>query len=435
MLPVIYSILSAQPMTVLAVPLVAFFLPTSTVESVQPMPFSKTLAEVYSDTFYVAHTSGTTGPPKPIILTHGAFVSGYSSFCKIASGTGGGDIAYANFHGLRVLFAAPVSILAGLYHVLGLSLVYDYIVALPPPWMVMTPLILDQIHMHAGVHVTIVPPKYFREMAQNPSWLENLSRLHYLAYLGAPCPSNIGRSLAAKTRLLTLYGTTESGVYPNEVTDSEDWEYLSFNSLLPYEMRPVCQGLYEMVIVRRENGDAFQTIFKVYPDLPEWRVQDLFSKHLSKNDVWLYRGRTEDLVVSSSGEAFLPKSMEEVIESHPLVDTALVTDRGEVGLALLVEPQTAVKCKVQRQVLLNDIWSSVQIANKICPVKQKIQKALILITGRMPRAAKGYPRRKMVFESYEKDLDELYRKEEIRMKALEDLILTENTKAEVSVSV
>lgn len=158
-LPVVYSILSAQPMTVLAVPSVASFLPTSTVESVQPMPFSKTLAEVYSDPFYVAHTSGTTGPPKPIILTHGAFVSGYSSFCKIASGAGGGgEIAYANFHGLRVLFAAPISILAGLYHLLGFNLVYDYIVALPPPWMVMTPLILDQIHMHAGVQVTIGPP-------------------------------------------------------------------------------------------------------------------------------------------------------------------------------------------------------------------------------------------------------------------------------------
>lgn len=259
--------------------------------------------------------------------------------------------------------------------------------------------------------------------------------MHFLAYLGAPCPPHIGRSLAAKTRLITLYGTTESGTYPTEVTDPQDWEYLSFNFLLPYEMRPVCQGLYEMVIVRRENGDAFQTIFKVYPDLSEWRVQDLFSKHPNKSNVWLYRGRTEDLIVSSSGETFLPKSMEGVIESHPFVEAALVTDRGEVGQALLVELQTAVTSKEQTQELLNDIWPSVQSANEICPVKQKIQKELMMITGRMPRAAKGYPRRKMVFKLYEKDLDELYRKEEMRMKALKDLNLTEKTKAELNVDV
>ncbi len=149
----------------------------------------------------------------------------------------------------------------------------------------MTPTILDQIHMYGDVQLTIVPPKYFREMAQNPSWLENLSRLRYLGYLGAPCPSHIGATLAAKTRVTTLYGTTESGMYPNELTEAEDWEYISFNSLLPYEMRPVCQDLYEIVMARREDDDAFQEVFKVYPELPEWRVQDLFSKHPNKANV------------------------------------------------------------------------------------------------------------------------------------------------------
>ena len=356
-------------------------------------------------------------------------MSNYSSFCKIASGTGGNGIAYAKFHGLRVLVAAPISIAAGLYLLLGCNLVYDYIIALPPPWMVMMPLIFDQIHMHAGVQVTIVPPKFFPEIVQNPTWLENLSRLQYLAYLGAPCPSDIGRSLAAKTRLMSLYGTTESGMFPLEITDPDDWEYLSFNSLFPYEMRPVCQDLYEMVIVRRDNSDAFQEIFKVYPDIPEWRVQDLFSRHSNKNNVWLYSGRTDDLIVSSSGETFLPKSMESVIESHPFVDTALITDRGEAGLALLVELQTTVTCKEQTQKMLDDIWSSVQSANEICPVKQKIQKELVMITGRMPRTAKGYPSRKVVSKLYEKDLDELYRKEKVRMKALKDSNPTEKTKA------
>ena len=418
-------------MTVLAVPSVSSLLETSNGDSVLPIPFSRTLAEVYNEPFSVLHSSGTTGPPKPILLTHGAFVSHYSSYCKIAANEGGNEIPYVHFRGLRASIAAPISIAAGLYQLLGYNLVYEYTVALPPPWIVMTPKILDQVHMHGNVRVSIVPPKYFREMAQNPKWLENLGRLQYLGYLGAPCPSHIGGTLAAKTRVTTLYGTTESGMYPNELTDPEDWEYVSFNSLFPYEMRPVCQDLYEIVIVRRENGDAFQEIFKVYPDLPEWRVQDLFSKHPTKDNVWCYRGRTEDLIVSSSGETFLPKSMEGVIESHPFVDAALITDKGKAGLALLVQPQAAVKCEEQKQTLLDDIWPSVQSANEICPVEQRIQRGLALITGPMPRAAKGYPKRKVVYKLYEKDLDELYRKEETRTETLENLNVIEEAKEEV----
>lgn len=54
-------------------------------------------------------------------------------------------------------------------------------------------------------------------------------------------------------------------MYPSELTDPEDWEYISFNSLSPYEMRPVCQDLCEVVIVRWENGDALQEISKSTP--------------------------------------------------------------------------------------------------------------------------------------------------------------------------
>ena len=349
-------------------------------------------------------------------------MSHYSSYCKIGADSGRNKIVYTHFRGLRALIAAPISIVAGLYQLFGYNLLYDYTVALPPPWMVMTPKILDQIHLHGNVQINIVPPKYFRGIVRNPSWLENLSRLQYLGYLGAPCPSDIGGSLAAKTRLTTLYGTTESGMYPNELTDPEDWEYVSFNSLFPYEMRPLCQDLFEIVIVRRENGDAFQEIFKVYPDLPEWRVQDLFSKHPNKDNVWLYRGRTEDLIVSSSGETFLPKSMEGVIESHPFVDAALITDRGDAGLALLVQPQAAITSEEQKQKFLDDIWPSIQSANEICPVKERIQRGLVLTTEPMPRAAKGYPRRKMVYELYEKVVDELYRKEDLSLKALKDYV-------------
>ena len=146
-------------------------------------------------------------------------------------------------------------------------------------------------------------------------------------------------------------------------------------------MWPVCQNLYEMIIFGRKNGDAFQKIFKVYPDLPECRVQDLFSKHTNKDNVWLNRGRAEDLIVSSSGETF-------PTEKHGR--------RDRVASIIACGAPGTVKCEERKQKLLDDIWPSVRSANEICPVEQEIQKGSFAIPGPLSRAVKGYLRWKMV---------------------------------------
>ncbi len=42
-------------------------------------------------------------------------------------------VLYAPWRGFRVLLACPLSISAGLYHLLGINPVYDLTVVLPPP--------------------------------------------------------------------------------------------------------------------------------------------------------------------------------------------------------------------------------------------------------------------------------------------------------------
>ncbi|CAF9918383.1 hypothetical protein IMSHALPRED_004293 [Imshaugia aleurites] len=163
---------------------------------------------------------------------------------------------------------------------------------------------------------------------------------------------------------------SENGTYPHEITNPEDWEYILSNPLLQYQMRPVCQGLYDMVVVRRKNGDALRNIFKAYPNLLGRRVQNPFSKEPNKDDVWLCRERTEDLIFSSSGETYLPKSMEGVIELCPFINAALIIERGEAGKALLAESEEAATCEEQKQKLLDDSWRSVQSTKEICPVRQ-----------------------------------------------------------------
>ncbi len=116
----------------------------------------------------------------------------------------------------------------------------------------------------------------------------------------------------------------------------------------------------------------------------------------------------------------------------PIRHTALMTDRGEAGMSLLVEPEATVKCESQRQKLLDSIWPSMQSANEICPAEQRIQRGLVAVTRPMPWAVKGYPRRKMVYdELYDKGLDGLDGEKEVRMKALEIANLAEEAKVDV----
>ena len=119
---------------------------------------------------------------------------------------------------------------------------------------------------------------------------------------------------------------------------------------------------------------------------------DLFSKHPTRIDVWLFRGRVDDLIASPAYDTFLPKSMESIMECNPEIEVAVICqikcifvgmqnraffsfeefDDRKSGLALLVEPNTYPHSDHDRAKLLHRIWPSVQCANVICPVDARI---------------------------------------------------------------
>ena len=65
-------------------------------------------------------------------LSHGFPTSQYMSYAKI-SYVMSDVVLHAPWRGFRGLLARPLSISAGLYHLLGINPVYDLTVVLPPP--------------------------------------------------------------------------------------------------------------------------------------------------------------------------------------------------------------------------------------------------------------------------------------------------------------
>jgi hypothetical protein len=53
-------------------------------------------------------------------------------------------------------------------------------------------------------------------------------------------------------------------------------------------------------------------------------LKDLYTPHPTKPDLWVYKGRTDDMLVLSSGEKVRPLPMEAIINTHPAVKDCLM---------------------------------------------------------------------------------------------------------------
>jgi nucleoside-diphosphate-sugar epimerase len=169
---------------------------------------------------------------------------------------------------------------------------------------------------------------------------------------------------------------------------------------------------YEAIVMRHPEPEKEQPVFKVFPERTEYRTGDLYTRHTSKPDLWLYRGRGDDIIVFLTGEKTNPISMEEAIARHPEVRSVLVLGTLRFQAALLVELATDEKLSTtQKAEVIERLWPTIQEANKECPRHAQIKKSHILFTDLqkpMQRAGKGTIQRRPTIELYKEEIDELY---------------------------
>ncbi len=373
---------------------------------------SKSLAEVNDDPYFVIHTSGSTGIPKKIVATHAHMAQQSISYAKLPSLE---RIPYEQWRGLRVAVLTPISIAAGAYNILGLNVLFDFTIVLPPPRSTpVTADILNEIIIHGNVQACLVSPKILPQTCENTTYLQNLRRLQVMSYIGAPCPSHIGSIIIQYTPLTTLYGSSEANILPTEVTDTDDFGYIKLHPMVSHRYRHVCQDYYELVVLRNDKTDSCQGAFKIFPHMTEYPMQDLFSKHPTKPDLWLYCGRMDDLIVSIDADRFLPNPMESMIQAHPGIAAAVVCEQRNGTIALVIETKERLPSADTKEELLREIWPTLQEANKLCPIDAEFNKGLVLFTDSdrpLPRGTKGYAQRAQTLDLYKVDIDTAYQLE------------------------
>ena len=405
------EILAIRPMQLLTVPDTDYFMDDG--KHVEIYQWQGTFDEVKDKAFLILHTSGSTGIPKPVFVTHGTFASNDAH--QLIPFLGGSPTMVNFLLGKRFFIAFPPFHAANLYLTIGYNVFSDMTCVLPPPGPP-TADVVDAIHTYGKLDGSLLPPSTIVDIFNTSEYFLNMTKnLSFLAYVGGTLSKEVGDSLSSQIKLLTLMGATELGYLPVIITDKATaWQHLSLSPFLGHEYRLSRDGLSELVIVRNSGLSLFQGVFSIFPKIDEYATSDLYEldpTDAENPDAWVFRARSDDIICFSNAEKLNPITMEAIISSHPAVQATLIGGSGEFQAALLVQPKVDVRTSQEKKMLLNDIWPTVMQANRDCPAHGRILKNYIIFTipGKpLPMAAKGTVQRYAALRLYDEEFKSLY---------------------------
>lgn len=385
-----------------------FFMADSS--AVEVYPWRGNFDEMRNKTFVVLHTSGSTGIPKPVFVTHGTFASNDAH--SMITALGGNPTTVHYIKGKRLFLAFPLFHAANLTFTIGFN-VYSGVTCVLPPPEPLTVDIINMVHTHGNLDGSLLPPSMIIDIYNNSEYLVNMiRRLQFVAYVGGKLPEEIGDQVSSRLRLITLMGSTETMLLPIELNNSSaDWQYLPISPFLGHEFRSSRDGLHELVIVRNSEYDLFQGVFSTFSNIDEYPMRDLYGQHPEKPGSWVFEARADDIIAFNNAEKLNPVTMEAIISAHPAVNAAIIGGHGAFQAAVLVEPKVPPTTDEERARLLQDIWPVVVKANRDCPAHGRIMKDFIMFTGPdkpMPRAGKDTVQRYATLKLYADEFEALY---------------------------
>ncbi|KAK6834999.1 hypothetical protein PG987_009693 [Apiospora arundinis] len=299
----------------------------------RPEPFFRPIADKEAEHVQVsliAHSSGSTGLPKPLFLSHRSIIN------SIPTGTG-----------LRAFNALPW------YHIHGLftSLMAMWMRQPAHMFNADLPLTAENLILalkEARPEICHCVPYTLKLMAEREDGIEVLRKCKYVTSAGARTPDELGDKLVkAGVKLGVIYGMTEVGhvgdsIYREPGDDS--WDYVRpYPSLRPHMMFKLRGGGRH---VGGGGNDVYEAVYlKSHPALKmsnsdnppgSFHSRDLWTPHPILPDAWKYVARDDDTVTLLSGEKILPLGIEGAIRESPFVRDALVVGNDRLTPGVLV---------------------------------------------------------------------------------------------------
>ncbi|PGG97444.1 hypothetical protein AJ79_09205 [Helicocarpus griseus UAMH5409] len=342
---------------------------------------------------WIIHSSGSTGPPKPIWQTHSAILRNAADNFNMAAFI---TLPLFHSHGISSVFRGITS----------KKEVYLYSGSLP----LTGPRLVDifrkyDFELFSGV------PYALKMIAETPGGIELLSRMKLVTFGGSSCPDALGDELVRKgVRLACHYGCTECGQLMTSVRppDEDDWSYLRVipkaEPFLRFEEQQ-STGLYELVVlagwppkVAENRADG------------SYATKDLFMKHPTKLNCWKLVGRLDDTIVLLNGEKAIPLQMEQSVKTNPYVADAVVFGSGKPMLGMFVIASENAQNLSTKEVL-GLIEIEVAQANAILPAYARIDMNMICVLPfgtTYPKTDKGTVIRATFYAQFKDSIEQVY---------------------------
>ncbi|KAF7588262.1 hypothetical protein BBP40_005948 [Aspergillus hancockii] len=355
-------------------------------------------------TALILHSSGSTGMPKPLYLSHKALMThpmrgpGLTSF---------NSLPWYHLHGLSTALQAM------------------YMRKTAYMWDASLPLTASSVTsaLEAARPESVQGVPYVLQLlVDSPRGLDALRLCKLVTYGGAPCPDELGDRLVAEKAGLVAESISRPAGDPF-------WNYMKFfENIQPFIwMKPVSADLYECVYL---SGHPALTTSNSDEPPNSYHSRDVFTPHPTIPDRWKYVTRLDDRITLVNGEKVLPLPIEGSIKQSPLIQEAVVVGVGKSAPGLLVFRSGGAKSFTD-EVYMDLIWPTIQDANSRAEQFSQISREMITVlpVGSVcPRTDKGSMIRAQVYAKYADVIENMYTRLEQNADGTLQLDL-DNTKA------
>ncbi|KAB2573270.1 Non-canonical non-ribosomal peptide synthetase FUB8 [Lasiodiplodia theobromae] len=348
-------------------------------------------------TAWIIHSSGSTGFPKPIPLSHRALLANFSKGL-----------------GLRAFCASP------LFHSHGLMELFRCFYRGAPMYMANHARPVTRANLVRAMRVAkpglvTAVPFVLGLLAEGEDGVRELGKAEVVMFAGSACPDEVGERLVrAGVRLVANYGSSETGAIMSSLRPSTDtaWSYLRMPPhIAPHIlMDEISPGIFECV--------ALESLPSRGPtncsDPPNsYRTRDLFTRHPTNPSWWKYLTRLDDRLTLVNGEKVLPLPIEGRVRQNALVAEAVVFGAGRSvpGMLVFRDEEEGTAREVGEAEFVERIWGDVEEANKGAESFSRVPRELVVVMPRgtsWPRTDKGTAVRQQVYEVFKDVIDDAY---------------------------
>ncbi|KAL8850362.1 MAG: hypothetical protein Q9221_004682 [Calogaya cf. arnoldii] len=375
----------------------------------------------------VLHSSGSTGLPKPVYCSH-RHLLGFACCHDFVSDQIAQGLVISTSPLFHVSIASsPPSIIRAQVP-LGVRNSPYVSVTWGRKAVLYSPIVCDTYgrfsdgpRKDARAKALLTVPSILEEIALLPGQrgISALQKLDFVAVGGGLPKEAIAQKLSlAGVKLINHYGATETGPLSPffQPPLGHDWYFFQIRTDIVKPLKVQLDPLDEP----DQRGLAFKLSMQPFRWDERYELQDmLIGNSDGSANSFTAAGRTDDLICLATGEKVRLTILEDLLQQNEGVKAATAFGNNQFELGVIVETMALLRPS-EHDSFKASIWPAIEEAGRRMDAHGRIssQTAIIIVHPMaLPRSDKGTVLRKEVYQSFEKEILDVYHELEVSVTA------------------